>query len=80
MGSVVATVEISGLKTPSNNENDLTREVEEAINDKEKIGALDVSNVDKKPSTPAGEKLSSHSLKMVLNFVIILKEWELLFN
>ena len=70
-GSVIAAVEISGLKTPRNDETDLTRDLEEAINDNKMIGSLNVSNVDEIPTTSAGEKLNSHSIEMVLNFVIV---------
>lgn len=41
-GSVIATVEISGLKTPESDESDLIRDLEEAIQ-KKKLGDMNVS-------------------------------------
>jgi hypothetical protein len=55
-GSVIATVKISGLKTPTSTESDLTRELEAAIQGK-KLGDLTISEPDT-TTKPPGKKLN----------------------
>ncbi|XP_028398967.1 uncharacterized protein LOC114522479 [Dendronephthya gigantea] len=53
-GSVIAITEVSGLKTPTSDESDLTRPLEDAIQGKTKLGDLNVSKPvpTQKPTTP----------------------------
>ena len=45
-GSCVATVTVSGLKKPTSGENDLSRELEEAVRTKKGLGEFKVSEYD----------------------------------
>ena len=53
-GSVITAAEITGLKTPTSDESDLTRPLEEAI-ERKALGDLIISDPNEKPDVSGNE-------------------------